>query len=179
MNKFLMAGLTALTVSAQASNYVSLQVDTVKDTKTNATSTAQYFRAGTDAYGLNLGLTARTAAYRNGGLLSSYEGTVGKQLGPVNVFGGVGYDNGFNGAKKGNFTYGLVGASAGMPIGPAYAFAGASTRVNWDSANPKQTVTFAGLSYNLTKKVSVDLNVSKSIQTIKEKAAGVGVRVMF
>lgn len=179
MNKFLIAGLTALTFSAQATNYVSLEVDTVKDTKTRATSTAQYFRAGYDAYGLNLGLAARTAAYRNGGLLSSYEGTVGKQFGPVNVFGGLGYDNGYNGAKGGNYQYGLVGASAGMPVGPVYAFAGAKTRVNWDSANPKQTVAFAGVSYNLTKNLSVDLNVSKSTQTIKEKAAGVGVRVTF
>jgi hypothetical protein len=179
MNKFLIAGLTALTFSAQAANYASLEVDVVKDTKTRATSTAQYFRAGTNAYGLNLDVTSRTAAYRNGGLLSSYEGTVGKQIGPVNVFGGLGYDNGFNGAKKGNFTYGLVGASAGMPIGPVYAFAGAKTRVNWDSSNPKQTVAFAGVSYNLTKSLSVDLDVSRSTQTINEKAAGVGLRVAF
>lgn len=179
MNKFLVAGLTALTFSAQATNYVSLEVDTVKDTKTRATSTAQYFRAGYDVYGLNLGLQSRTAAYRNGGLLSSYEGTVGKQLGPVNVFGGVGYDNGFNAAKKSNYTYGLVGASAGVPIGPVYVFLGAKTRVNWDSANPKQTVAFAGVSYNLTKSLSVDLDVSKSNQNIKEKAAGLGLRVTF
>jgi len=179
MNKFLIAGVSALTFSAQAANYASLEIDTVKDTKTRATSTAQYFRAGTDVYGLNLDVSARTAAYRNGGLLSSYEATLGKQLGPVNVFGGAGYDNGFNGAKKGNYTYGLVGAAAGMPVGPVYAFLGAKTRVNWDSHNPKQTVAFAGVSYNLTKKLSVDLDVSRSTQNISEKAAGVGMRVTF
>jgi hypothetical protein len=53
------------------------------------------------------------------------------------------------------------------------------TRVNWDSANPKQTVAFAGVSYPLTKSVSVELDVSRSYQDIKEKAAGVGVRVNF
>ena len=179
MNKFLMTGLTALTFSVQAANYVSLEVDTVKDTGNKSTSTAQYFRAGTDAFGLNLDLAARTAAFRDGGLLSSYEATVGKQLGRVNVFGGLGYDNGYNGGKGDNYQYGLVGASTGMPIGPVYAFAGAKTRINWDHANPKQTVTFAGVSYGLTKNVSVELDVSRSTQTIKEKAAGVGVRIGF
>jgi hypothetical protein len=112
-------------------------------------------------------------------MLNSVEGTVGKSMGPINVFGGVGYDNGFNGAKGTNYQYGLLGASAGVPVGAVYAFGGMKTRVNWDSANPKQTVAFAGVSYPLTKSVSVELDVSRSYQDIKEKAAGVGVRVNF
>jgi hypothetical protein len=112
-------------------------------------------------------------------MLNSVEGTVGKSFGPVNVFGGVGYDNGFNGAKGANYQYGLVGASAGAQVGPVYAFGGAKTRLNWDQANPKQTVAFAGVSYPLTKTVSVELDVSRSYQDIKEKAMGVGMRVSF
>jgi hypothetical protein len=167
------------TTMSSAANYVSLEIDGVKDTSNRATSTAQYFRAGTNAAGFNLDLAVRTAVYRKGGMLNSVEGTVGKSMGPINVFGGVGYDNGFNGAKGTNYQYGLLGASAGVPVGPVYAFGGVKTRVNWDSANPKQTVAFAGVSYPLTKTLSVDLDVSRSYQDIKEKAAGVGVRVNF
>jgi hypothetical protein len=117
--------------------------------------------------------------YRKGGMLNSIEGTVGKGFGPVTVFGGVGYDNGFNGAKGANYQYGLVGASTGAKLGPVWAFGGVKTRLNWDSANPKQTVAFAGVSYPLTKALSVDLDVSRSYQTIQEKAMGVGMRVTF
>ena len=66
-----------------------------------------------------------------------------------------------------------------MPVGPVYAFAGAKTRVNWNDTNPSQTVTFAGVSKNLTKQVSVNVGVSKSFQDIKETAWGLGVRVGF
>ena len=179
MKKILTATILALAAGVAAASYVSLEVDGVKDTGNKATSTAQYFRAGTTAAGLNLDLAVRTAVFRKGGMLNSVEGTVGKGFGPVTVFGGVGYDNGFNGAKGANYQYGLVGASAGTQIGPVYAFGGAKTRLNWDNANPKQTVAFAGVSYPLTKAVSVELDVSRSYQDIKEKALGVGMRVAF
>ena len=180
MKKILTATVIALAAAtASAANYVSMEIDSVKDTGNKATSTAQYFRAGTDAAGLNLDLAVRTAVFRKGGMLNSIEGTVGKGFGPVTVFGGLGYDNGFNGAKGANYQYGLVGASTGAKLGPVWAFGGVKTRLNWDSSNPKQTVAFAGVSYPLTKALSVDLDVSRSYQTIQEKAMGVGMRVTF
>lgn len=178
MKKTLLAlGLAVSTLSASAANFVSLDVDRVKDDKSGVVSHAQYVRAGVDAYGLNLGLQARTATFAGGGMVNSLEGTVGKQLGPVNVFGGLGHDNGWNGGRS--FQYGLVGASTGMPLGPVYGFAGLKTRVNWNDKNPAQTVTFAGVSKNVTKSVSVNAGWSKSFQDIKETAWGVGVRVGF
>lgn len=178
MKKTLLAlGLAVVTASASAANYVSLDLDRVKDDKSGVVSHAQYVRAGVDAFGLNLGLQARTAAFSGGGMVNSLEGTVGKQFGPVNVFGGLGHDNGFNGGRS--FQYGLLGASTGMPVGPVYGFAGVKTRVNWNDRNPNQTVTFAGVSKNLTKSVSVNVGVSKSFQDIKETAWGAGVRVGF
>lgn len=165
--------------TASAANYFSVDVDRVEDSKTGAVSQAQYFRAGKDMAGLNLGLQVRTAVFDKGGMLNSVEATLGKQMGMFNVFGGVGHDNGFNGAVGKSFQYGLVGASTGMPVGPFYGFAGAKTRVNWDSANPKQTVGFAGISYPVAKQVSVSASASKSWQDIKETAFGVGVRVGF
>lgn len=178
MKKTLLAlGLAALTMSATAANYVSVDVDRVKDDKTGVISNAQYVRAGVDHAGLNLGLQVRTATFDGGGMVNSMEGTIGKQMGPVNVFGGLGHDNGFNGGRS--FQYGLVGASTGMPLGPVYGFAGVKTRVNWDDANPAQTVAFAGISRNLTKAASVSVGVSKSYQDIKETAYGMGIRVSF
>lgn len=178
MKKTLLAiGLAAFAVTASAANFVSVDVDRVKDDKTNVVSHAQYVRAGVDVAGLNLGLQARTATFEKGGMVNSLEGTVGKQLGPVNVFGGLGHDNGFNGGR--GFQYGLVGASAGMPVGPVYAYTGVKSRVNWNDKNPAQTVVFAGVSHNLTKSVSVNAGLSKSFQDIKETAFGAGVRVGF
>lgn len=180
MKKTLLAIATALIATgASAANFVSVDVDHVKDDKTRAVSQAQYFRAGADMAGLNLGLQVRTAVFDKGGMLNSVEATAGKQFGAVNVFGGLGHDNGFNGAAGKSFQYGLVGASTGMPLGPVYAFTGVKTRVNWDSANPKQTVGFAGVSYPLTKQVSVGVSASKSWGDIKETAYGAGVRVGF
>lgn len=169
--------IATMSIAASAANYVSLDLDRVKDDKTGVVSHAQYVRAGVDAYGLNLGLQARTAAFTGGGMVNSLEGTVGKQLGLLNVFGGLGHDNGFNGGRS--FQYGVLGGSVGMPVGPVYAFAGAKTRVNWNDKNPAQTVAFAGVSHNLTKSVSVNAGWSQSRQDIKETAWGVGVRVGF
>ena len=94
-------------------------------------------------------------------------------------FVGVGYDNGLNGAKNGQYEYGLVGVTAGRAIGPGYLFGGVKTRVNWDSANPKQTVAFGTYSIPVANKVSLNFNASKSYQDIKENAYGLGVGFSF
>lgn len=183
MKKTLLAIATALLATgASAANFVSLDVDRVEDHK-GAVSTAQYFRAGKDMGKLNLGLQVRTATFEKGGMLNSVEGTVGRdfKLGGhgFNGFVGLGHDNGFNGAAGKSFQYGLVGVSTGMPLGKAYAFGGAKTRLNWDSANPKQTVGFAGVSYPVAKQVSMGVSASRSWGDIKETAYGVGLRVGF
>jgi hypothetical protein len=182
MKKTILAlALAAAASGSQAANYVSFDVDQVTDTsqKGRPGSTAQYFRAGKDMAGLNMDLQVRTAVFDKGGMLNSVEVTAGKNIAGVNAFGGVGYDNGFNGKVDGNFTYGLVGLKSGMPIGPLFAFTGIKTRVNWDNDNPKQTVTWAGVSMPLTKSVSVSASLSRSLQDIEEKAVGVGLRLAY
>jgi hypothetical protein len=181
MKKLAIALLMAASMGvAQAANFVSFDVDQVKDSKTDAKSTAQYFRAGKDMAGFNLGVQVRTAVFDNGGMLNSIETTVGKDIVKgLNTFVGIGYDNGFNGAKNGSFQYGLVGASTGTKVGPFWGYAGVKTRVNWDNDNPKQTVTFAGLSYPLNKHASLNAGWSKSFQDIKEDAWGLGIRFGF
>lgn len=156
---------------------VSLEVDHVKDSKTNAKSTAQYLNVTGTVEGLNLGMQARTATFAKGGMANSLELTAGSKLGPVSAFAGVGFDNGFNGVKP--FQYGLVGASAGAKFGVVSAYAGVKTRVNWDSANPKQTVLFTGASMPVTKGLALQAGLSKSFQTIHETAWGLGVSAKF
>lgn len=175
---------TVLTApTASAANFLSVDVDRVTDTKTKVQSTAQYIRGGYDTSGVSLGIQARTATFENNGMLNSVEGTVGKTFGtPVGAFTpfvGVGHDNGFNGARGKDYQYGLVGVTTGAPIGPVYAFAGVKTRVNFQSGTPDQTVAFGGVSYPLTKAVSVSASVSASRQDITENAFGIGVRVSF
>ena len=181
MKKLMLAiAVSGLLGTAHAANFVSFDVDQVKDTRNGANSTAQYFRAGKDMAGMNLGLQVRTAVFDKGGMLNSVEATAGKDVVKgVNLFGGVGYDNGFNGKVDGNFTYGLVGVSTGAPVGPAWAFGGVKTRVNWDDKNPRQSVAFAGVSIPVTKHVSASVNASRSMQDIEEKAVGIGLRVSF
>jgi len=182
MKKTILAlALATAAATSQAANYVSFDVDQVTDTrqKGRPESTAQYFRAGRDMAGLNFDLQVRTAVFDKGGMLNSVEVTAGKNVAGVNAFGGVGYDNGFNGKVNGDFTYGLVGLKAGVPIGPLFAFTGVKTRVNWDNDNPKQTVTWLGASMPLTKAVSVSASLSRSLQSIEEKAVGVGLRVAY
>jgi hypothetical protein len=164
---------------AQAANFVSFDVDRVTDTKTKVQSTAQIVRAGYDAGGLNYGLQVRTATFENSGMLNSVEGTVGKAFGPFTPFAGVGHDNGSNGARGKDYQYGLVGVNTGMPLGPVYGFAGIKTRVNLQDNTPNQTVTFAGVSYPLSKAISASLGVSASREDIKENAFGFGLRVGF
>lgn len=180
MKKLLLAlAAAAVASTAHAGGFASVDFDMVKDSKTKASSQAQYVRFGTDVAGLNVGVQARTQVWEKGGMVNSLEATAGKKLGPVNVFGGLGHDNGFNGAAGKSFQYGLVGASTGMPVGPVYAFTGVKARVNWDKTAPEQTLGFVGVSYPVTKAVSVSVSGSKSWRDIKESAVGAGVRVSF
>lgn len=178
MNKTILSLAVALGVSCANAGWVSYDLDQVKaDAKGGSDSQAHYIRAGGSVMGLNTMMQARSASFEKGGMVHSVELTAGKQIGMINPFIGVGHDLGFNGSKS--FQYGLIGASAGKPIGPLFVYGGAKTRINWDDANPKQTVTFLGASYPLTKNLSANLGISKSTQDIKEHAVGVGVRVSF
>ena len=181
MKKLLIATLVTLTSSLSlAADFVSYDVDHVKDTTNKSISTAEYIRAGKEIAGLQLGLQGRTGIYHNGaGTFSSLETTIGKNVGPVAAYVGYGYDNGLAGKPATKYDYGLIGANAGTKVGPGFALAGIKTRVNWDSKNPKQTVAWGTYSVPVTKGLAVNLNVSKSYQTITENAYGLGIAVSF
>lgn len=173
----------ALFGTAFAADYVSVDVDQVRGLRGAGDSTAQYVRAGKGFGNYQVGLQSRTATLENGGMLNSLEVTAANNK--VNVAGitpfvGVGHDNGFNGARGAAYTYGLVGATYGRPVGPGFALVGAKTRVGSDEAvRTKQTVAFATYSIPVAKGVSVNLNASKSYQTIQENAVGLGLGFSF
>lgn len=181
MKKLAIVSLVSLAFAASAADFVSVDVDQVKDVTTKAVSQAQYIRAGKEIGGLQFGLQSRTAVANSGGMFNSIEGTVGKAVGAITPFVGVGYDNGANGAVKKDYTYGLVGATAGLPVGPGYALVGAKTRIgsNEPGHDTKQTVAFTTYSIPVAKSVAVNVNVSKSYQDIKENAYGLGLTVKF
>lgn len=173
----------ALTGTAFAADYVSVDVDSVRGLKGGSDSTAQYVRAGKGFGNYQLGLQSRTATVDGGGMLQSLEATVANNK--ISAFGitpfvGVGHDNGFNGADGAVYTYGLVGATTGFKVGPGFALLGVKTRVGSDEAvRTKQTVAFGSYSIPVMKNVSLNLNASKSYQTIKEDALGLGLTVNF
>ena len=172
--------LSIASLAAMATDFVSYDVDHVKDIKNKAISSAEYIRAGKDVAGLQLGLQGRTGIYHNGaGTFSSLETTVGKAIGPVTAYVGYGYDNGVSGKPVSKYDYGLVGVNTGMKAGPGFALAGVKTRVNWDSKNPKQTVAWATYSIPVAKGVAININASKSYQTITENAYGLGLGFSF
>ena len=178
MKKTILSLALALGFSTAQAGWISYDLDNVKaDAKGGSDSQAHYIRAGGTVAGFSTMMQARTASFDRGGMVHSVELTAGKQLGPISPFVGVGHDLGFNGS--GSFQYGLLGLSGGMPLGKLYAFAGAKTRVNWNDANPKQTVTFVGISMPITKQLSANVGASKSTQDIKETAIGAGIRVTF
>lgn len=182
MKKIAIASLIALVAgAASAADYVSVDVDRVTDRTSNEVSTAQYVRAGKQIAGLQFGLQSRTSTNNtSGGMLNSLETTVGKQFGAVTPFVGVGFDNGFNGAKNADYRYGLVGVTAGAPIGPGFALAGVKTRVGTTAATETaQTVVFGTYSIPVTKQISANLNVSRSYQDIKENSMGLGFGFAF
>ena len=173
----------ALTGTAFAADYVSVDVDSVRGLKGGSDSTAQYVRAGKGFGNYQLGLQSRTATVDGGGLLNSLEVTMANNK--VGAFGitpfvGVGHDNGFNGSNGGAYTYGLVGATTGVKVGPGFALLGVKTRVGSDeTTRTKQSVAFATYSIPVAKKVSLNLNASKSYQSIKEDALGLGLSFNF
>ena len=173
----------ALTGSAFAATYVSVDVDSVRGLKGAKDSTAQYVRAGKEIGGLQYSIQSRTATVDRGGLLNSTEVTVANNKVSVagfTPFVGVGHDNGFNGAAGAAYTYGLVGATTGFKVGPGFALAGVKTRVGSDEhTRTKQTVGFATYSIPVAKGVALNFNVSKSYQTIKENAVGLGLGFSF
>jgi hypothetical protein len=182
MKKILAILALAVTTSAFAGSYLSVDVDNVLGRDGAKDSTAQYIRAGKEIGGIQYGLQGRTATLKdNSGMFSSVEVTAAKNS--INVLGitpfvGVGHDNGKNAGTP--FNYGLVGATYGIKAGPGFLLTGVKTRVgSTEAVNTKQTVTFATYSIPVTKDVSLRLNASRSDQTIKENAFGLGLGVSF
>jgi len=163
--------------SAFAGGWVSVDVDSVKSRDGRSNSTAQFIRAGTELGGLKFGLQSRTARFDNSNLVNSLEVTVGKQVSIFTPFVGVAHDNGFNGRNP--FNYGVVGVTAGVPVGPGFLLGGVKTRIRESDADPKQTVTFASYSYPLVKNVSLNFNAGYSAETIKERSLGMGLGFRF
>ncbi len=176
--------ILALAVSgtAFAADYVSVDVDNVLGRDGAGDSTAQYIRAGKEIGGIQFGLQGRTATMKdNSGILSSVEVTAAKNsvkvLG-ITPFVGVGHDNGFNGGTS--YNYGLVGATTGAKVGPGFALLGVKTRVGTTAAvETKQTLAFATYSIPVAKGVAINLNASRSYQDIRENAYGLGLGFSF
>ena len=178
MKKIAIASLIVIAAAAQAGDFVSYSVDQVTDKVSNKQSIAQYVRAGTTLGGFDVGLQNRNARTNdNLSMYNSLELTAGKKVVGVNPFVGVGFDNGGAGTKP--YEYGLVGVNAGVKVGPGFAMTGVKTRVNWDSANPKQTVAFVSYDMPVISKVSVGLSASQSYQDIQERAVGFTVSLGF
>ena len=183
MKKFAIAILSALSFSAFAADYVSVDVDNVLGRDGGKDSTAQYIRAGKGFGDYQLGLQGRNAKNKDGsGTFSSVEVTAANNklnFKGITPFVGVGHDNGYNGGA--GYNYGLVGATYGLPVGPGFLLTGVKTRVGSteDGARTKQTVGFATYSIPVAKQVSLNLNASRSGQTIKENAFGVGLGFSF
>ncbi len=176
--------ILALAVSgtAFAADYVSVDVENVLGRDGAGDSTAQYIRAGKEIGGIQFGLQGRTATMKdNSGILSSVEVTAAKNsvkvLG-ITPFVGVGHDNGFNGGTP--YNYGLVGATTGAKVGPGFALLGVKTRVGTTAATEtKQTVAFATYAIPVAKGVALNLNASRSYQDIRENAFGLGLGFSF
>lgn len=183
MKKFAIASIMAVAaISASAADFVSVSVDNVLGRNGSSDSTAQYIRAGKDFGNYSLGLQGRTAKFDDGSLKSSVELTAANSK--VNVAGitpfvGVGHDNGS--ATRASYNYGLVGATYGLPVGPGFLLTGVKTRVGSteDGNRTKQTIGFASYSVPVAKNVAVSLNASRSGQTIKENAFGLGLGFSF
>ena len=92
----------------------------------------------------------------------------------------MGFDNGLNGPKDGDYRYTLAGVTANTGVGPGNLLLGLKTRLT--SSEPTmthQTLAFATYSIPVTKGVALNVNASKSYQDIKENAYGVGVGFSF
>jgi len=181
MKKITIASLFAfLAISASAADFVTVDVDSVKNNVSGVQSTAQYVRAGKDIGGIQFGLQSRTAVSHTGGMLNSLELTGGKAIGVITPFVGVGFDNGLNGARGADYQYGLLGATTGMKVGPGFALVGVKTRLGTTAAvETKQTIAFGTYSIPVAKNVALNINASKSYQDIQENAYGLGLGFRF
>lgn len=184
MKKILAILSLALAGTAFAADYVSVDVEQVKGRKGGTDSVAQYVRAGKSFGDMQFGLQARTGRFEGGGLTNSLELTASNSkfnLYGITPFVGVGYDNGFNAAKGSDYQYGLVGATYGVKVGTGFALVGVKTRVGSTEDGPrtKQTLSFATYSLPVAKNLALNFNVSRSDQTIKEEAVGLGLSVSF
>ena len=172
----------AITGTAFAADYVTVDVDHVKSNSGYASSQAQYVRAGKEVAGLQLGVQSRTSVSSSGGMYNSLETTVGKNIYGFTPFVGMGFDNGLNGAKNGDFRYTLAGVTTGVPVPGVggYLLGGLKTRLtSSEAAMTHQTIAFGTYSYPVAKNVAVNVNFSKSYQDIKENAYGLGVGFSF
>lgn len=182
MKKILAILALALTGTAFAADYVSVDVENVEGRKGASDSTAQYVRAGKGFGDYQFGLQARTAKFTDNSLASSVEVTGAKNslnVAGITPFVGVGHDNG--GASAQAYNYGLVGATYGIKAGPGFLLTGIKTRVGSteNGARTKQTVWFGTYSIPVAKNVAVNLNASRSGETIKENALGLGLTFNF
>jgi hypothetical protein len=172
----------AISGTAFAADYVSVDVENVLGHTSAGNSTAQYIRAGKEIGGIQFGLQGRTATMKNNsGMWSSVEVTAAKSsikvLG-ITPFVGAGHDNGFNGGTP--YNYGLVGATTGAKVGPGFALLGVKTRAGTTAATEtKQTVAFATYAIPVAKGVALNLNASRSYQDIRENAYGLGLGFSF
>ena len=180
MKKILGILALALSSTAFAANYVSVDVENVQGRDGAGDSTAQYIRAGKEIGGIQAGLQSRTAVSASGGMYNSLELTAGKAVGAITPFVGWGHDNGANGAKGAAYNYGLVGATTGFKAGPGFALVGVKTRVgSTEESMTNQTLVFGTYSIPVANKVSLNFNASKSYQDIKENAYGLGLGIAF
>jgi hypothetical protein len=172
----------AITSTAFAGDYFSVDVDHVDGRKGASDSVAQYIRAGKSFGDYQLGIQGRTAKFTDNSVASSVEVYGSKNS--INVAGitpfiGVGHDNGS--ATKDTYNYGLVGATYGRQVGPGFALLGVKTRVGTTEnvGRTKQTLAFATYSIPVAKNVALNLNASRSNQDIKENALGLGLGFSF
>lgn len=182
MKKILAILALGLSSAAFAANFVQLEQEHVNGRQGADGSNVTYTRFGKDIGSYSLGVQSRTARFNAGGTASSLEVTSSNKN--VSAFGitpfvGIGHD--FGGANQGtDYTYGLVGATAGAKIGPGFALAGFKTRAGSDEATrTKQTVTFVSYSVPVAKDIAVNIGASRSAQDIKEKGVSVGVSFGF
>ena len=169
-------------MAAQAANFAQVEQEHVTGRKGADGSEVTYARFGKDIGNYSLGVQSRTARFNAGGTASSLETTLANKN--VSAFGitpfvGVGHD--FGGATQGSdYTYGLVGATYGRPVGPGFLLLGAKTRVGSSEAvNTKQTVSFASYAVPIAKDTAINVGLSRSAQDIKERGASIGVSFSF
>ena len=172
----------AISSTAFAVDYVSVDVDNVEGRKGGSDSTAQYIRAGKSFGDYQVGIQSRTAKFTDNSVKSSVEVTTSNKN--VSAFGvtpfvGIAHDNGS--ATAASYSYGLVGATYGLPVGPGYLLTGVKTRVGSTQVGDrtKQTLAFATYSLPVAKNVALNINASRSAETIKERALGLGLGFSF